>query len=143
MLILLSRQQRLRERFKSRAVGRCSNVKCYTSCEKVVRLNDLEHTKHVSNLNHTVQEIHDILQAYYKVARKRFVDNVRMQVADFFLVTGPETPLTLFCPNFVAAMSAEQLEDIAGEDLLTKNKRARLEKTIEELEIGKKIVSSR
>ena len=32
----------------------------------------------VGNMEHTVRDIHDILRSYYKVARKRFVDNVCM-----------------------------------------------------------------
>ena len=108
---------------------------------EVVRLEDIA-TKHpLSNSEHIVREIHDNLRAYYKVALKRFVDNVRMQVADYFLVLGPKTPLMLFSPKFVSSLSPEQLEDIAGEELIVKNKRAKLEKTIKELEEGKKILS--
>lgn len=36
--------------------------------------------------DHTVQDIHGILESYYKVARKRFVDNVCMQAVDYYLV---------------------------------------------------------
>lgn len=33
----------------------------------------------MSNFTHTIQDLHDILQPYYKVARKRFVDNIYRQ----------------------------------------------------------------
>lgn len=107
----------------------------------MVRVGDIMQSHPLSNTKHLVREIHDILHAYYKLALKRFVDNVRMQVADHFLVTGPKTPLTLFSPEFVAAMPATQLEEIAGEELYVKNHRANLESLIKQLKEGKKILS--
>ncbi|KAL2782703.1 hypothetical protein BJX66DRAFT_350552 [Aspergillus keveii] len=50
-----------------------------------VRLSDLTQIHHMSNMQQTVQDIHDILKSYYKVARKRFIDNLCMQAADFYL----------------------------------------------------------
>lgn len=95
----------------------------------------------MSNAQHTVFEVHDILKAYYKVARKRFVDSVCMQAADYLLVTGPNNPLKLFSPEFVSALSDEQLEEIAGEDVGLKRKRAALEKEVRDMEVGKKILA--
>lgn len=94
-----------------------------------------------SNKEHIVQEIHDILKSYYKVARKRFVDNVIMQAADYYLVTGPMTPVKVFSPQFVSGLSDGQLQEIAGEDAGTKRKRAALSKEIATLEAARKIVS--
>ena len=34
---------------------------------------------HLSNEDHAVNDIHDILKAYYKVALKRYMDNVVLQ----------------------------------------------------------------
>lgn len=93
-----------------------------------------------SNVEHTVCDLHDILRSYYKVARKRFVDNVCMQAADFHLVTGPDTPVRVFSPAFVLDLTAEQLETIAGEDALTKRKRAEFIREIDSLEKGKKML---
>lgn len=45
----------------------------------LIRVNDLIHHQHMSNFTHTIQDLHDILQPYYKVARKRFVDNIYRQ----------------------------------------------------------------
>ena len=73
-----------------------------------------------SNLKHTVNDLHDILHSYYKVARKRFVDIVCMQAADYFLVTGHDAPMRVFSPRFVSELTNEQLEAIAGEDLVSK-----------------------
>lgn len=94
----------------------------------------------VSNAEHIVFEIHDILKAYYKVAKKRFVDNVCMQ-ADFVLVTGPDNPLKIFSPEFASSLSDEQLEEIAGEDIGLRRKRTALAKEVKDLEIGKKILA--
>jgi hypothetical protein len=95
----------------------------------------------MSNVNHVVQEVHDILEAYYKVARKRFTDNLCMQAADYYLVTGPHSPLRLFSPSFVTKLSEEQLMEIAGEDAALRRKRAALNKKISDLEAGKKVLS--
>ncbi len=95
-----------------------------------------------SNVKHTIDDLHDILHAYYKVARKRFVDNVCMQAADHFLVTGEDAPTKVFSPKFVSELTNEQLEAIAGEDLVSKRKREDLKRKIENLEVGKKIALS-
>ena len=94
----------------------------------------------LSNLEHTVCDLHDILKSYYKVAHKRFVDNVCMQAADFHLVTGPDTPVRVFSPKFVSKLSPEQLETIAGEDISRKRKRAELEREIKSLEKARKFL---
>jgi hypothetical protein len=64
-----------------------------------------------------------------------------MQVADHFLVTGSNTPLTFFSPTFVADLTPEQLEEVAGEEVAVKRRRAQLEKQIKQLEEGRKILS--
>lgn len=107
----------------------------------VVGLDEVVQNNPLTNTEHIVQEIMDILKAYYKVARKRFVDNMCMQAADYFLVGGPDTPLTLFSPKFVIDLSAEQLEEIAGEDSSVKRKRKLLTKKIQDLEAAKKVVT--
>lgn len=105
-----------------------------------MRLEDVAHSHPLTNDDHVILELHDILRSYYKLARKCFVDNVRMQVADYYLVTGLDTPLKLFSPKFVAAMTSEQLQEIAGEDLGTRRRRAELEKEIQRLEEGRNIL---
>ena len=75
-----------------------------------------------SSLKHTVDNLHDILHSYYKLARKRFVDNVSMQAVDYFLVTGHGAPLRIFSPRFVSELTNEQLEAIAGEDLVSRRR---------------------
>ncbi|KAL8761455.1 MAG: hypothetical protein Q9184_002412 [Pyrenodesmia sp. 2 TL-2023] len=93
-----------------------------------------------SNLDHTIQDIHDILRSYYKVARKRFVDVLCMQAADYCLVTGPDAPTRVFTPAFVSGLTAEQLEQIAGEEIGSRKKRVKLTREIGNLENGKSIL---
>lgn len=110
------------------------------SSGKCVRVSDLTQIHHMSNLQQTVQDIHDILKSYYKVARKRFIDNVCMQAADFCLVTGPAAPMKLFSPSWVYNLSRDQLENIAGEEVSVRRKRRQLRKQVKELETGRKIL---
>ena len=63
-----------------------------------------------------------------------------MQAADYHLVTGPDTPIKVFSPAFVSELSPEQLEIIPGEDVVTKRKRAELQREIDSLEEGKKLL---
>jgi hypothetical protein len=98
--------------------------KSFDGCKHgtVVRLDDMVRNHRTNNTEHIVQDIHDILSSYYKIARKRFVDNVCMHAVDHFLVNGSETPLTLFSPAFVNGLDVDQLESIAGEDTLKKRR---------------------
>jgi Dynamin GTPase effector domain len=128
-----SRQERLQIQLLAKTLSDCQHG-------NVVRLEDIVQHHPLSNDDHIIREIHDILRSYYKLTRKRFVDNVRMQAADYFLVTGPETPLKLFSPKFVAELTTTQLENVAGEELGTKRRRAKLEKEIELLKKGIEIL---
>lgn len=96
----------------------------------------------ISNIEHTVRDIHDILSSYYKVARKRFVDTVCIQATDYHLVTGPDTPLGVFSSGFVVDLTNEQLEMIAGEDTTSIRRRRAVTKEIESLIEGRRILTS-
>ena len=108
--------------------------------QDVINLSDFVQSTNSSNIEHTVQDLHDILESYYKVARKRFVDVMCMQAADHYLVTGEDTPLKVFSPEFVGKLTEQQLEMIAGEEVGTKRKRVELKREIENLEQGKRIL---
>ncbi|KAK4862607.1 hypothetical protein LT330_002740 [Penicillium expansum] len=110
------------------------------SSQDCYQISDLVQVHDMSNSEQTVEDIHDILKSYYKVARKRFVDNVCMQAADFHLVTGPEAPMNIFSPSWVYCLTDEQLEHIAGEELSIRRKRHRLQKETKDLEAGRKIL---
>ncbi|KAJ5998589.1 hypothetical protein N7451_006399 [Penicillium sp. IBT 35674x] len=107
----------------------------------VVRMTDLTAQSPQSNDKQTAQDIHDILQSYYTVACKRFVDNVCMQAADHRLVTGAEAPMSLFSALWVDGLSTEELEEIAGEDMKIRRKRRQPQAEIEGLEAGRKVLS--
>ena len=107
----------------------------------VVRLEHVAQTiRSISNDEHIVQEIHDILQSYYKVSRKTFVDSVCKQSALHFLLLGQESPLALFSPTFVSQFSASTLEEIAGESHVLKKCRAQLTKEVKSLAQAMKIL---
>jgi hypothetical protein len=133
-LLHSSRQERTRAALTEKSIDGCKHG-------SVVRLSDITQTHPMSNADHVIQDLHDILQSYYKVARKRFVDNMCMHAADHHLITGPDTPLKLFSSAFIASMTPEQIEDIAGEDAVTKRKRLTLKKEIRELEAGRRILN--
>ena len=107
---------------------------------EVVSVKDMLEMSTASNADRTIQDLHDILKSYYKVARKRFVDVVCMQAVDYFLITGPTAPVRLFSPSFVSGLTEDQLDRIAGEDVSTRRKREELRREIENLTNGKKIL---
>jgi hypothetical protein len=107
---------------------------------KVVSLDRIKKSMAMDNSEYTIQDIHDILESYYKVARKRFVDTVCKQGSDFYLLTGPTSPLRIFGTAFVSELSAAQLDLIAGEDISTKRQRKSLTNEIAALENGKKLL---
>ena len=107
---------------------------------EVIRTSDLFLHQHMGNDEHTIQDLHDILQSYYKVARKRIVDALRTQAADYYLTSGPTTPLTLFSPAFVAKLTPEELEEAAEEDHQVKRQRASLVKAVHDLEDAMRIL---
>lgn len=107
----------------------------------VIRLTDAKRTHPMSNTEHIIQDIHDILQSYYRVARKRYVDNVVTQATAHFLISGPETPLHLFSPMFVSSLTKEELEHVAGEAPRMKRERGRLNREIASLTEAKSILS--
>ena len=107
---------------------------------QVVQLDAILQTSIASNVDHTVSDLHDILESYYEVARKRFVDVVCMQAVDHYLISGPDAPVTLFSPSFVSKLKDDQLDRIAGEDVLTRRKREELSREIDNLTNGKKIL---
>lgn len=105
----------------------------------------LEHatqtTRSMSNEEYVVQDIHDILQSYYKVSRKTFVDSVCKQAAVYHLLQCHDSPLALFSPVFVTQLSTAELEELAGEALGLKRSRAQLTKEMTSLVAAMKILA--
>jgi hypothetical protein len=128
------RQQRLKSELTA------LSVECDNHGGEVIALKDIVQNHPMTNADHTIRDIHDILHAYYKVARKRFVDYCCMHAVSYHLIHGPDTPLKLFSSKLVWKLKVSELEDIAGEDSGLKRKRAQLRKEIGELEAGRKVV---
>ena len=118
------RQQRLLSRLKQSVVQNhiaCSRGTHYTGPVDVEALG----TKiHLSNQDQAIFDIHDILKAYYKVAKKRFVDNIVIQLVERCYIK--KGPLTLFTPEFVVELQDDDLQIIASEDLLSQARREEL-----------------
>lgn len=70
-----------------------------------------------------IEDIHDAVKAYYKVAIKRFTDNVVNSVVESDLL-GEDSALKAFSPEFVGGLSDEELASIAAETSLTSATRA-------------------
>jgi hypothetical protein len=135
--VRFSRQERISSAVKESSFSVKYDDRSSGEC---VRISDLTRIHNMSNMQQTVQDIHDILQSYYKVARKRFIDNMCMQAADYYLVTGPAAPMTLFSPSWVYNLSREQLDQITGEEASVRRKRRQLQKQVNDLETGRKIL---
>ncbi|KAL8824127.1 MAG: hypothetical protein Q9191_005281 [Dirinaria sp. TL-2023a] len=71
----------------------------------------------MSNDNHAIQDLHDILHSYYRVARKRLIDCIRIQAADYLVITEPHTPLKSFSPAFMEEMTPAQLGEVSEGNL--------------------------
>ncbi|KAK2036410.1 dynamin family protein [Colletotrichum somersetense] len=93
-----------------------------------------------SNTAHATETIHDTLEAYYKVAYKRFVDNVFSQAVHYKLLSGPESPLQLFSDQWVLSLDPEKLLALVGETRRTGERRERLKKEIQDLEFAMEIL---
>ncbi|KAI5811712.1 P-loop containing nucleoside triphosphate hydrolase protein [Peziza echinospora] len=92
----------------------------------------------LSHEKQSVADIHDILRAYYFVARKRFVDNVAVQVVERHYLSrdtgsgmGSWGPAMCFSAQWVGELTVDELEQIAGEDRVLVNKRAQLVEKLE------------
>lgn len=107
----------------------------------VVKLEQAIQTNNMSNDDHTIIEIHDILKAYYKVSRKTFVDNVCKQATLYYLLHPDKGPLALFSPLFVSQLSPTQLAEIAGEAPALRRQRTQLTKEITSLTEAMKILA--
>jgi hypothetical protein len=93
---------------------------------------------HLSNEDSAVYDIHDILSAYYKVAMKRFVDTVVLQVTERHYM-GHSGPLKYFSPAYVGGLSDEELRNVAGESKATTQERDRLTTLVGQLERALKL----
>lgn len=106
-----------------------------------VRYEDLKkQVTHEKGISATSCVIHDVLQSYYEVASARFSDMICAQVVDYFLLGAEDGPLNVLSANRIFKMTAEQLEMVAGEDVLSKSPREILKNDIMLFEQGKKVL---
>ncbi|KAI5459754.1 P-loop containing nucleoside triphosphate hydrolase protein [Mariannaea sp. PMI_226] len=83
----------------------------------------------------TRQEIHDVLHAYYDIARDRFLDVLCLHVVHHDLLHSQNgSPLNVLSHKAVLGMSADQLDTICGEDMVSRERRKKLEMHIGNLQ---------
>ncbi|KAL2825068.1 P-loop containing nucleoside triphosphate hydrolase protein [Aspergillus cavernicola] len=92
---------------------------------KTLDLSQVMQRVHLSNEDQAVNDIHDILKAYYKVALKRFADNIVIQVVERHIL-GREGPVRALCSDMVNDLDEEELMEIAGEKFVTSTMRNEL-----------------
>jgi hypothetical protein len=80
---------------------------------------------HLSNEDQAVNDIHDNLKAYYKVALKRFTDNIVLQITERLLL-GAEGPVRILSPEMIGDLQDSELMDLAGENFATSSTRNEL-----------------
>lgn len=95
---------------------------------EIFRANEYRH-----NEQQAIHDIHDTLEAYYKVARQRFVDNVIIQAGERY-VDGDKGPLKIFSPEFVGGLTNKELSDVAGESFATSTARTDINSRQERLQ---------
>ncbi|KAK0637184.1 P-loop containing nucleoside triphosphate hydrolase protein [Bombardia bombarda] len=95
-----------------------------------------------SNVDQVKEDVHDILQSYYGVSIKRFVDNICRHIVEHALLEGDDSPLKILSPELVQGMSESQLDRIAGEDSGARRERKRLELEIQGLEAAMNVLCS-
>ena len=98
-----------------------------------VDLKSLANTAHLSNEDQAVNDIHDILKAYYKVALKRFTDNVVIQVIERYYLR-LEGPVKSISAEYVGGLSDADLSHLAAENYATSSNRNDVNAKLERLE---------
>ena len=131
------REERVRAKFQSFQSWETEDLKR----EPLLRLSDIMNVIN-SNDDHTIQDLHDTLKSYYKVARKRFVDAVCLQAVDYFLVSGRNSPLWIFSPQFVGNLSDSELNKIVGDNDEVQMRRDQLMLELESLLKAERILET-
>lgn len=120
-----ARGKRIKESLKDKAW----NQSRYEEDKWVLNMDDVARvTETKTNAQYLFEEIHDKLQSYYRLAADRFMDNLFRQAVSYQLLTGPESPLTVFCQKWVVELDAEMLNRIAGEKEPARKRRQILNK---------------
>jgi hypothetical protein len=127
---------------KDRIVARLIGGGMQDRKNMVVDLLALTKTVHLSNEDQAAFDIHDILKSYYKVAVKRFIDNVVIQVVERHYL-GFDGPVRLFCPEYVGGLSDPVLRSIAAETFIVSMSRADINAKLQRLQKALEIALNR
>lgn len=87
-------------------------------------------THNQSTAENMQEYIHDVLESYYKVSIKRFINNISLHIVYHDLLYAESSPLNVFNSKFVHGLGEAQLEQIAGESSLVRMERERLAQDI-------------
>ncbi|KAK6347207.1 hypothetical protein TWF696_007281 [Orbilia brochopaga] len=110
-----------------------------TPTRELLDIDDI--TKFFEGEQAVVEDIHDVLKAYYPIALKRFVAAINGQVVDEKLL-GDEGPLGLFSPNYIAQLTEEQLKSITREDAKVASTRKELQLRLARAQKALKVAES-
>lgn len=106
-----------------------------------VNLAQVAAVAHLGNEEQAIYDIHDILKAYYKVAIKRFIDNVVLQAVERCYL-GEHSSVTYIRPEYIGELSDEELDEIAAESYATSSIRIETTARLERLEKALSIAES-
>nr|POE96532.1 interferon-induced gtp-binding protein mx2 [Quercus suber] len=126
---------------QDRVLQRLKKLGLQDGQEQLVDLGKITSAAHLSNEDQAVFDIHDILRAYYKVAIKRFNDNVVLQVVERCYL-GESGPVKCVNPGYIGELSDEELSDLAAENYATSSARNETSQRLDRLERALKIAES-
>lgn len=86
-------------------------------------------------------EMHDLLRAYYELALRNFIYDVRQNITEPFL-QGPSGPLLGLSTDFVLGLKAEEVDVLGGEDECVVVGRRESDEKIGRLEVAMRIARS-
>ena len=93
---------------------------------------------HMSNSQNLEDEIHDILKAYYEIARNDFIEFVNQIIVERYL-NDSQGPVLLFSPLYVDRLNDEELRKLTAEDESVVYRRAELKATSTRLKRAEEI----
>ena len=126
---------------EERVLARFQKLGIQDGAHFVADLKSLTDAAHLTNDAQAVNDIHDILKAYYQVAIKRIMDNVVNGVVERSLL-GPSGFVIKFDAHFVSNMSDEDLAVVAAENFGTTNTRIELKEKLRRFEQALRIAKS-
>ncbi|KAI9367803.1 P-loop containing nucleoside triphosphate hydrolase protein [Aspergillus egyptiacus] len=121
------REERVRARLEALGLG--ENRSLHVNLPYVMK------AVHISNEDQAVNDIHDMLKAYYKVAVKRFTDNVVVQIVERHML-GKDGPVRALSSEMVNELDDAELLDMAGESFATSSVRNELTAKCERFRMG-------